>query len=149
MLSSISPENRFVVYRMAVSDRQDPDGFHLDENGDLAPDGKLRLDYVGICEVEAYVPMDKVRLEVQGSKLVVSVPAIQLYPVVNYEMSFAWKESNRIPNGAVPKVMETIRGRAIEQATERGVLDSAKESAQKWFEAFLGPFGHEVVVRFD
>ena len=138
-----------MVYRMAVSDRQDPDGFHVNEKGEMDPDGKLRLDYIGVCEVEAWIPMDGVRLDVQDSKLVVAVPAIQLYPVVNYEMSFVWKESSRIPNGAVPKVMEAIRGRAVEQATERGILDDAKVSAQRWFDAFLKPFGQEVAVQFD
>ena len=149
MLRSVAPEDRFVIYRMVLSDRQEPDGFHLNGDGELDPDGKQRLDYVGVCEVEAWVPMKKVRLVPQGSKLVVSIPAIQLHPVVNYQLSFAWKESSRIPPGAVPKVMEAIRSRATAQAVQRNVIANAQESAQRWFEAFLGAFGYDVTVRFD
>jgi hypothetical protein len=93
--------------------------------------------------------MDGVRLEVTDSKLVVSVAAIQLYPVLNYGMSFVWNEPKHLPNDAIPTVMEAIRGRAIEQARERGILTNAQDSARRWFEAFLRPFGYEVEVRCD
>lgn len=138
-----------MVYRLVVSDRQDPDGFPLNEQGDLDVNGKLRLDYVGVCEVEAWVAMDKVVLEVLEDRLVVTAPAIELYPVVNYGMSFVWKEPKRLPNDATPRVMEAIRGRAVNEAMAHGVLEDAQDSARRWFEAFLRPFGWQVEVRFS
>lgn len=149
MLSSVSPENRFVVYRMVLSDRQDPDGFRLNERGELDPEGKLRLDYVGVCDVEAWIPMDRVRLEVKEASMSVTVPTIELYPMVNYAMSFAWREPRHLPNDATPRVMEAIRSRAVDRAVERGILMDAQDAARRWFEAFLRPFGYDVAIEFE
>lgn len=148
MLALLSQEGRFVVYRAVVSERQDPDGFCIDEDGNLNPEGELRLDYVGICEVEASVPMDQVKLEVNGTGLRAVVPDIDLNPVINYEMSFAWSESDQLPNQCIPLVLEMIRGRAVEQAKSRGIIDQAKMSVDRWLKAFLKPFGYGVAVEF-
>ncbi len=138
-----------MVYRMVLSDRQDPAGFRLNEKGELDPEGKLLLDYIGVCEVEAWIPMDRVHLELDDSGMTVTVPAIELYPIVNYGMSFAWREPRHLPNEATPRVMEAIRSRAVERATERGIFDNAEDSTRRWFEAFLKPFGYEVAIHFE
>ena len=138
-----------MVYRMVLSDRQDPSGFRLNEQGELDPEGRLLLDYVGVCEVKAWIAMDRVRLELMDSGMTVIVPEIQLYPIVNYGMSFAWREPKHLPNEALPQVTEFIRHRAIERATEQGILNNAQDSTRRWFEAFLKPFGYAVEVQFE
>ena len=104
-----------------MSERENPAGFVLDDDGTLNSDGDLLLDYVGVCEVEAWLAMDEVRLGYVNDVLVVTLPEVELYPVVNYEMSFVWKESKGIPNAGVPNVLEAIRNRAAAQAEERGI----------------------------
>ena len=132
---------------MAVSERENPAGFVLDGNGALNPEGDLLLDYVGVCEVEAWLAMDEVRLGYENDVLVVRLPPVQLYPVVNYEMSFVWKESRGIPNAGVPNVLEAIRNRASAQAEERGIRPLAQDAAARWFRAFFSPFNEAVEIR--
>jgi len=134
---------------MAVSDRQDPEGFALNDKGELDPEGKLLLDYIGVCEVEAWIPMDQVRLGQENSTFVVRLPPINTNAIVNYEMSFVWKESKGIPNEGVPAVIEAIRNRAAKQAEERDIVKLAQESAERWFTTFFGPFSATVEVRFE
>ena len=134
---------------MAVSDRENPAGFVLDDNGALNPSGDLLLDYVGVCEVEAWLAMDEVRLGYENDMLVVTLPQVELYPVVNYGMSFVWKESKGIPNAGVPNVLEAIRNRAAAQAEERGIRALAEDAAERWFQAFFDPFSTEVEIRFS
>ena len=147
MLSSISPQNRFVLYRTVISERQDPDGFRLNERGEATPNGRYVVDYVGVVEVEAGLQIDKVELAMKEQAIEVSLPAIQLDPVINYRLSFPWKES-RLPNHIVPAVMEIIRAGATQHAIERGILQEAQDAAQQWFTAFLKPMagGKEVIV---
>ena len=149
MLTAVSQENKFVLYRMAVSDRQDPEGFALNEKGEVDPEGKLLLDYIGVCEVEAWIPMDQVRLGMENSTFVVRIPPISTNAIVNYQMSFVWHESKGIPNEAVPAVIEAIRNRAAKQAEERDIVKLAQESAERWFTTFFGPFSETVEVRFE
>jgi len=149
MLTAVSQENKFVLYRMAVSDRQDPEGFTLNDKGEVDPEGKLLLDYIGVCEVEAWIPMDQVRLGTENSTFVVRIPPINKHAIVNYQMSFVWNESKGIPNEAVPAVIEAIRQRAAKQAEERDIVKLAEESAERWFKTFFGPFNAAVDVRFE
>ena len=115
----------------------------------MDPEGKLLLDYIGVCEVEAWVPMDQVRLGMENDTFVVRLPPINTNAIVNYEMSFVWNESKGIPNKAVPAVIEAIRQRAAKQAEERDIVKLAEESAERWFTTFFGPFSETVEVRFE
>lgn len=149
MLTAAPQENKFVLYRMAVSDRQDPQGFTLNDKGESDPEGKLLLDYIGVCEVEASIPMDQVRLGMENTPFVVRLPPINTNAIVQYEMSFVWHESKDIPNEAVPAVIEAIGNRAAKQAEERDIIKLAEESAERWFTTFFGPFSATVEVRFE
>ncbi len=132
-----------------MSDRQDPEGFTLNDKGELDPEGKLLLDYIGVCEVEAWVPMDQVRLGMENFTFVVRLPPINTNAIVNYEMSFVWRESKGIPNEAVPAVIEAIRTRAAKQAEDRNIVKLAEESAERWFTTFFAPFSEKVEVQFE
>lgn len=130
-----------------MSERENPAGFVLDDKGEVNPEGDLLLDYVGVCEVEAWLAMDAVRVGYENEVMVVTLPEVQLNPVVNYGMSFVWRESKGIPNAAVPNVLEAIRNRAAAQAEERGIRRLAEDAAERWFRAFLEPFSEKVEIR--
>lgn len=149
MLHSISPQNRFVVYRTVLSERQEPDGFRLNEEGELTQDGRFVLDYVGVVEVEVWLPMDEVEVYVEDKQVLVSLPAPQLEPIINYRMSFSWRESRSLPGRFIPVVMEHVRKLAARHATEHGAVEEAQEAAKRWFEAFLTPLAgsRKVIVR--
>ena len=148
LLHSVSPENRLAVYRMLVSERQSPKGFQLNDDGELDPEGDVYLDYVGVVAVEAWIALDQVVLNETDSGISVLAPEIQLLAVVNYDLSFVWREPKRLANDAVPRVLECLREHAVSQARERGILDNAEEAARKWFEALLRPLGRPVAVYF-
>ncbi len=80
--------------------------------------------------------------------VIIRAPNIELDAVINYEMSFVWNESKRIPNEAVPNVIEEIRNRATLHAENRGIITFAEEAATRWFTAFFEAFRHPVEVRF-
>ncbi len=148
-LRELAKVRRLHIYRMVLSDRVVQ---HYDASGLPTASASGRgIDFIGVCTVDAYVPLESVRFVHHGDPRMaeVYIPEIRVQEGnLDESASFTWRNDATDLLNAVTLAADTASKRAVALAVERGILDEARASARTFFESFFRAMGYSEVRVF-